>query len=231
MRARGTLVVLAVATAALAYGACTETRYGPISGADASVDVPDDGPDTVPDHLPEAGGPDATRPDGAAVQDAADANVNAWPCPAPSDAGTLLDREWMTGPLPPSSPGAGTYAMKPGTVCDRTTLLEWERTISIALRTWDQANAYCDSLLLEGTNDWRLPTRIELLTIVDFGRKSPAIDPAFFPGTPSSEFWSATLMSNVFSSPNAYYVSFALGYEVPYTKTEPFSVRCVRGGR
>lgn len=43
-----------------------------------------------------------------------------------------------------------------------------------------------------GFNDWRMPNVNELLSIVDFGRALPAIDPDYFPNTQSADFWSAT---------------------------------------
>ena len=226
MRARGTLVVLASAGAIVVYGACTETRLEPLGPADAGTPedpapTDDEGEDAEPRNPTDGGRRDA----------AADADAE-WPCPATTTGVSSFDREWMTGPLPKPSPGAANYGVKSGTVCDRTTLLEWERKGSADLRTWDQAVAYCDTLLVGGHNDWRLPTRIELLTLVDHGRKAPALDPVIFPGTPLDEpYWSATLMSNVFENPNAYFVSFELGATAPFTKTEPLHVRCVRGGR
>lgn len=229
MRARGAIVALVAAGAITTYGACTETRLHPIAAADGGE--------------PPAGETDAGGATGEDASSASDATTeardaggdgsteSAWPCPPPSDAGTTFDREWMTGPVPPASPGAASYAVRADTVCDRITLLEWERFPKEELRTWSEAAAYCDSLLLGGVSDWRLPTRIELLTIVDYARKEPSIDPVAFPDTPSANFWTATPMSNQFQSPNAYRVTFDFGHAWPFTKTDPAHVRCVRGGR
>lgn len=231
---RGTLVVIAATACVLVYGACSTARLGPIDGS-ASEPAPDAeaDPEVDPDADPVDGGRGIVdaRADAPRADAGSDAQASVWPCRPSVDAGGALDREWATGPLPPASPPAGTYALEAKTVCDRTTLLEWERAVGSDPRTWDDAKAYCDSLLLDGASDWRLPTRIELLSIVDFGRKEPSIDPVAFPDTPSDAFWSSTLMFNVFNDPNAYLVVFDRGHAAPFTKAEPLFVRCVRGGR
>lgn len=43
-----------------------------------------------------------------------------------------------------------------------------------------------------GFDDWRLPTIQELLSIVDYSRRSPAIDTNFFWGTKNDWYWSST---------------------------------------
>jgi len=43
-----------------------------------------------------------------------------------------------------------------------------------------------------GFTDWRLPTREELLSLVDLGRYRPAIDTSKFPDTKSGFYWSST---------------------------------------
>ena len=87
--------------------------------------------------------------------------------------------------------------------------------------------SYCDSLVLGGYADWRLPKAIELLSIVDPGRFNPAIDPSAFPGTPSGSFWTST--------PYAWgsdiwwvVVSFYDGASPPNSGSGSFWARCVR---
>ncbi len=68
----------------------------------------------------------------------------------------------------------------------------WERAVGLGSHTWADANAYCGGLMLAGRNDWRLPTEIELLSLVDYTKSKPAIDPTSFPNTPAGAFWSST---------------------------------------
>jgi hypothetical protein len=45
-----------------------------------------------------------------------------------------------------------------------------------------------------GRNDWRMPSRDELLTLLDASRigAGPAMDPEYFPGTVEAEYWTGT---------------------------------------
>lgn len=48
-----------------------------------------------------------------------------------------------------------------------------------------------------GTNDWRMPSIKELISIVNFGRVLPAIDPTYFPNIQNSaEIWSSSITAN-----------------------------------
>jgi hypothetical protein len=60
-------------------------------------------------------------------------------------------------------------------VLDSVTGLMWEDTASAVVQ-WGAAEAYCTSLGV----GWRLPSRLELLSILDYGRTEPATDPHFF---------------------------------------------------
>jgi hypothetical protein len=80
----------------------------------------------------------------------------------------------------------------PLTVTDKNTGLMWQREDDGTTRTWTDAGNYCENLPLDGYTDWRLPTYFELLTIVDYGRSNPTIDPLAFPDTNLSSYWSST---------------------------------------
>jgi hypothetical protein len=78
-------------------------------------------------------------------------------------------------------------------VQDNVTGLTWEvKTPGNAGTTysWDAAETYAENLNngggLCGHSDWRIPTRRELLSILDHGRSRPATDTRFFPNTSTS---------------------------------------------
>ena len=81
---------------------------------------------------------------------------------------------------------------------------------------------------LGGHSDWRLPNIRELMTIVDYSRFSPAIDPAFTP-TATVSYWSST--TAVSDPSQAFGVDFANGNVFPSDKNGRPRVRAVRGGQ
>lgn len=78
-----------------------------------------------------------------------------------------------------------------------------------------------------GFNDWRIPNLRELLSIVDYGRRAPAIDPTFGP-TFVQNYWTSTTAAEV--PLNAWSISFLTGFSNNPFKTAFRHVRAVRGG-
>jgi len=113
-----------------------------------------------------------------------------------------------------------------GTVRDNNgSGLEWQRGFSPGVQRQAASVTYCTSLTLDG-GGWRLPTKDELLSIVDLTVGAPTIDTSFFPGTPSTYFWSS---SPVAGSPSfGWNVSFYSGYADDYDATYMYRARCVR---
>ncbi len=117
----------------------------------------------------------------------------------------------------------------PGVVVDRVTGLIWQRNLPEKFYTFEAAQRQCDGLDLAGHRDWRLPSRIELVSLLDTTRIQPSIDMAAFPSTPIDWFWTSSLSAD--NPGAAWYVYFYFGYPKTDDKTNSFSVRCVRSER
>lgn len=143
------------------------------------------------------------------------------------------DTRWPQYALPGTSGHPRSYQVlgtAPNeTVIDCVTGLEWQRAVDAGSYTQAEAIAYCDGLTLAGYTDWRLPSTIELLTLVDYSVASPGptIDADKFPSTPATYFWSA---SSVAGSPTyGWNVRFSHGIAHNLVATDPYRARCVRG--
>lgn len=73
---------------------------------------------------------------------------------------------------------------------------------------------------------WHVPTKDELLSIVDKTVKKPAIDKAAFPGTPPAIFWAT--QPGTADSLNAWIVQFKTGKVYANTHKAKYLVRLVR---
>lgn len=80
-----------------------------------------------------------------------------------------------------------------------------------------------------GAMDWRVPSRKELLTIVDNSRTGPAIDTNYFPNTRSGFCWSSSPSIHLWTA--AWTVSFVNGFVRDLFMDEITGVRLVRGGQ
>ena len=124
-------------------------------------------------------------------------------------------------------------------VLDNVTGLEWQGCPagqsgntcgagSASTMTWAEAVSHCEALTWGGHDDWHLPDRYELHSIVDYGRTSPAIDVTAFPGTPSTTFWSSSSYAGSLSG--AWGVYFVNGSVSSNVKDRENAVRCARFG-
>jgi len=114
------------------------------------------------------------------------------------------------------------------TVTDNVTGLMWQQEDDNTPRTWDEALLYCDGLALASYSDWRLPAKKELISIVDYGTNTPAIDDAiYFPGTDAARYWSSTTYAA--DASYVWSVYFDRGVIGIVLKTyDGYYVRCVR---
>ncbi len=116
------------------------------------------------------------------------------------------------------------------TVTDNISGLMWQddEAVTAVTKTWNEANTYCsDDVSTGGYSDWRLPTRVELIGIVDYGLYNPAINTEFQNSTPFIH-WSSTTYAGY--AGNAWLIGFTAGNQSYVAKTSSYvRVRCVRG--
>lgn len=140
--------------------------------------------------------------------------------------GSCLNPRWAQWPLP-SGDEEDRFVYETGspTVFDNATGLEWTRNVPAAMDGFE-AVEHCASEIA-GKEDWRLPSLMELLTLVDPSRSYPAIDTDAFPRTPQTYFWSADAQN----ASTDWVIDFETGFTVGASRTSGLRVRCVRGGR
>jgi hypothetical protein len=115
------------------------------------------------------------------------------------------------------------------TVTDVNTGLMWQKTSFDLKMNWQMALSNCESLSFAGYNDWRLPTKEELRSIVDYDNYNPAINRQIFPDTLSAFYWSST--SDADHAGRAWGVDFHYSFDNLYGKGSSCYVRAVRGGQ
>ncbi|MGE0918341.1 DUF1566 domain-containing protein [Trichlorobacter lovleyi] len=153
----------------------------------------------------------------------------------------------------------GAYSINPmsfadngnGTITDNNTGLTWQKCSmgqnndatcsgSAVTYNWYQASgtydasynpstiSVCGSLSLAGSG-WRLPTKKELMGIVDYSIPSPGptIQQAIFPNTVSAFYWASPTITG--NTNLVWYVHFGYGGVVFGSKSYTYYVRCVRG--
>ena len=81
-----------------------------------------------------------------------------------------------------------------------------------------------------GSHQWRLPTREELRSLVDYQLRppKPTIDASFFPHSLPQFYWSSTPDAN--DSDSAWGIGFTFGYDYSYFKSDLGYVRLVTSG-
>ena len=138
-----------------------------------------------------------------------------------------VDHTWARWDLK-AAPPSPRYVKTATVVFDQVTHLTWERVPPTADIAWDAADAHCTKLDIPGyPKRWRLPTRIELASIVDYGRSSPAIDTGFFVGQ-AAHYWTSSPRPDL--TDQFWTVSFVHGYVGTDVRTafNNLRVRCVR---
>jgi hypothetical protein len=143
-----------------------------------------------------------------------------WKMPNPDDA--AISSESSTQLPNPMSYDAGADG---GSMFayDAVTKLTWLRLAAPAT-TYDKAWEACQQ-----SGDWRVPTRIELVSLIDFTQPSgsPTIDPTVFPSVKAQPTWTASAVAGA-GAPTYWVVDFATG--LTGYGGGGLQVLCVNGG-
>jgi hypothetical protein len=108
-----------------------------------------------------------------------------------------------------------------GTVTDNVTGLTWQKDVSLSDGgSWAGAAAFCSGLQLGGHGGWRLPSVIELISLVDRSSWDGGSTPADF-------FWASELVAANGTS-LGWIVNFAGGGTNGEAVANVHNLRCVR---
>jgi hypothetical protein len=183
---------------------------------DSSDDGGGDASDAA-DAYDAADSPDDGAPPDAPFDADADAGADAG-ADADSSADSAITREWALWIMPNAAeaglPNPAQYQVGASTTTDLVTGLVWKNQVAAA-QSLSSAAASCGA-------GFRVPTRIELISLIDDTR-SPAIDPVFA-ATPAEWFWTTSLV--IGSTTQTWSVSFDKGEVSPSEYAT--RVRCVK---
>jgi hypothetical protein len=134
----------------------------------------------------------------------------------------------MPNPVSAGLPNPASYdTSAEGIVTDKLTLLSWQRDVDGALLDAATAAGSCQELQLGGYADWRLPTRLELVTLLDFTDRAQPIETQVFPNAPLGSFWTSTAVA--LQNDTYWQVDFGHGATRALMPDATAKVRCVRG--
>ena len=165
-----------------------------------------------------------------------------YPCaPTQQVGGFSCVGEFASWPMPDlEAPDSvkPSYSGTTDTAVDTVTRLEWQRATPADCTPagvagpvacdWTGAQAYCDALDLGGKTDWRLPSKIELESLLDCTHSfTPLIDGVVFPNTVDGRYWSSSPVAG--STTNSWNVNFNDCSDPLGGRSTNQSVRCVRG--
>ncbi|SFV71356.1 Chitinase [hydrothermal vent metagenome] len=118
------------------------------------------------------------------------------------------------------------YVDNGNTVSDNTANLTWQddSDTETLTKSWEDAKNYCANLEIDGA-EWRLPTRLELSGLIDYGASDPSIESSF-DNTISDYYW--TIETSHQDNHNAWSISFSEGIESSNVKSSLYYIRCIK---
>jgi hypothetical protein len=119
-----------------------------------------------------------------------------------------------------------SYATTVSTATDSITSLMWQLKPAGGGKSQADAVAYCDELSLAGHDDWRLPTRLEYVTLLDEGLPNGFAVPPAIPNDSTGTHW--TQSASATSESTFFIVDDEHGL-LTVASAGTFLARCVRG--
>jgi hypothetical protein len=106
-------------------------------------------------------------------------------------------------------------------IVDKRNKLVWEQPFPSKKLKWEPAKQYCAKLEFGGSDNWRLPSKNELDTLVELSKEDkivhPSIDPRYWSSTDPRPSW-----------PRPYYVNIKTGSSQSWYSNRELYVSCVR---
>jgi hypothetical protein len=224
---------VALAVVVAAAGCDALLGLGQFRDVPCAFDCPDDA--TAADAPAETGIPETSVGDASDASDAAvdadamDATMAVFPPPEAASPHEVWAHWPMPNPDASIAPDSSTLLPNPmtydasadGSVFDLVTALTWEVAFQAAT-DYPTASAQCQALGM------RVPTRIELVSLVDF-TTSPTIG-GVFPQTPPAPFWTSSAVW-ADGGPDATVLYWSVSFvDGRVTADTAAWVRCVSGG-
>ena len=110
-------------------------------------------------------------------------------------------------------------------VRDNNTGLVWGQAPDTTLRLWRDTTVYCVNKNVGNTRGWRLPSVMELASLIDPSLPPPFIPGTVFTGVQLNQYWSATTTGER----SVWKVNFDTGNVDISLMTEVYLSWCVRG--
>jgi hypothetical protein len=112
-------------------------------------------------------------------------------------------------------------------VLDRETGLVWELAPASTLMLWRDATSYCVNKNVGGTRGWRLPSVVELASLINPSLSPPYVPGNIFSGIQASLYWSAT--QTALPATGVWRVDFGSGNVDIIDISQVYLVWCTRG--
>ena len=166
-----------------------------------------------------------------------DASATEWSCVLDNVTGLIWEVKTDDGGLRDKDDSYNWYNTDPETNGGAVGSADDDGDICYGYDSSD-ASTYCNTeaftarvnaVGLCGAKDWRMPTRLELRSIVDLSRTNPSIDTNYFPNAHSSSYWSAS--PDAYNRYDAWLLFFSYGDDGYGYRDYNSHVRLVRSGQ